>query len=184
MEFNYKDLSGSIHLGLLNYTRELQEHSLDLESENLRLHKQLAKSGNQYYQRDSARWGEKWQQKCIEVGELKQQLIELEAEKDAEINRLRHEIDYLQEQLDIYQQAENPPKKQQARDERTGRFVSKVPDADKPYQAWLMDSQGYGTAQIAAKLGVSGDTVKRYIRSEKSMRTKDGDLRPGIYIAQ
>ena len=115
---------------------------------------------------------------------MKRQLIELESQKDAEIARLQYQVEYLEQQLSIYQQAENPQKKKPARDEQTGRFTSSVPDRDKPFRAWMMDQQGYGTAQIAAKLGVSADTVKRYVRSEKAMRTEDGELRPGVYVAQ
>lgn len=180
--FVYKDLNGWLVPGM-GYFKALQAHALEMEHELDRLRKQLAVSGNKYYQRDAAKWGEEWQRKCIESGELKRQLIELEAEKNVEIRRLQHENEYLQEQIETYQRAEHPPKRKQARDGRTGRFMSSVPDGDKPFRAWLMDSQGYGTAQIAAKLGVSADTVKRYIRSEKSMRDKDG-YKPGVYIAQ
>lgn len=181
--FAYKSLDGWLLPGVA-YFRELQEHALKLEKENVDLRKRLGIDGNQWYQRDAAEWGRKWQEKCVEVGEVRQQMIEQAAEKDAEILRLKHEIEYLQDQLEMYQKAENPPKKQMNRDIRTGRFVSKVADADKPYQAWLMDRQGYGTAQIAAKLNVSADTIRRYIRSEKSMRDENGHMKPGIYIAQ
>lgn len=184
MGFNYKNLDGSLHIGLLNYTRQLQEYAIEMEDYAIELEEKLAVSGNRALQDRAEEWSKQWQDINIETGKLKRQLIELESQKDAEIARLQHEVEYLEEQLQQYKQAENPVKKTPARDGKTGRFTSSIPDADKPFRAWLMDQQGYGTAQIATKLGVSGDTVKRYIRSEKAMRAEDGELRTGVYVAQ
>ena len=157
---------------------------MQMEQEIAKLKEQLAVSGSRALQDRAEEWSKQWQDINIETGKLKRQLIELESQKDAEIARLQYQVEYLEQQLSIYQQAENPQKKKPARDEQTGRFTSSVPDRDKPFRAWMMDQQGYGTAQIAAKLGVSADTVKRYVRSEKAMRTEDGELRPGVYVAQ
>lgn len=183
MAFQYKSLDGWLMPGIA-YFRKLQEHAMQMEQEIAKLKEQLAVSGSRALQDRAEEWSKQWQDINIETGKLKRQLIELESQKDAEIARLQYQVEYLEQQLSIYQQAENPQKKKPARDEQTGRFTSSVPDRDKPFRAWMMDQQGYGTAQIAAKLGVSADTVKRYVRSEKAMRTEDGELRPGVYVAQ
>ena len=54
----------------------------------------------------------------------------------------------------------------------------------------MMDRQGYSTAQIAVKLGVPGDTVKRYIRQQNAKRGKSdnpdtatADEKLGVYSA-
>lgn len=169
LSFHYKRLDGWIVPGIA-YLRELQEHALQMEQELAKLREQLAVSGSRALQERAEKWASEWQVKCIEVGELKKELIELESQKDAEINRLTHEIEYLEQQLEIYQKAEHPNRTQRGRDPKTGRFNTSVPASDKPSRAYLMHRQGYSTAQIAVKLGISGDSVKRYIRQQKAAR--------------
>lgn len=142
-----------------------------MEQELAKLREQLAVSGSRALQERAEKWASEWQVKCIEVGELKKELIELESQKNAEISRLGHEIEYLERQLEIYQKAEHPNRIQRGRDPKTGRFNASIPASDKPARAYLMHRQGYSTAQIAVKLGISGDSVKRYIRQEKAKRS-------------
>lgn len=191
MAFAYKNLDGWFMPGS-GYFRALQEHALQMEQELTKLREQLAVSGSRALQERAEKWAVEWQQKCIQVGELQKQLIEMESQKDAEINRLRHEIAYLEHQIEMYQRAENPGKGtiSRERDPKTGRFNTSVPQSDKPFRAWMMDRQGYSTAQIAVKLGVSGDTVKRYIRQQNARRGKSdnpdastADEKPGVYSA-
>ena len=169
MAFAYKNLDGWFMPGL-GYFKKLQEHALQIEQELTELREQLAVSGSRALQERAEKWAVEWQQKCIQVGELQKQLIEMESQKDAEINRLTHEIEYLEQQLEIYQKAEHPNRIQRGRDPKTGRFNTSIPASDKPSKAYLMHRQGYSTAQIAVKLGISGDSVKRYIRQEKARR--------------
>ena len=191
MGFNYKNLDGSIHIGLLNYTRQLQDYAMDMEDYAAELEEQLAVSGSRALQDRANRWSEQWQDKCIEVGELRKQLIELESQKDAEIMRLQYQVEHLEQQLEQYQIADNPVKAPiiRGRDPKTGRFDTSNPARDKPYKAWLMKEQGYNPTQIAVKLNVSKDTVKRYIRQENAKRgnsdTPDlaDDEKPGVYLA-
>ena len=191
MGFNYKNLDGSIHIGLLNYTRQLQDYAMDMEDYAAELEEQLAVSGSRALQDRANRWSEQWQDKCIEVGELRKQLIELESQKDAEIMRLQYQVEHLEQQLEQYQLADNPVKAPiiRGRDPKTGRFDTSIPARDKPYKAWLMKEQGYNPTQIAVKLNVSKDTVKRYIRQENMKRgnsdTPDlaDDEKPGVYLA-
>lgn len=168
--FSYKSLNGWL-IPNINYFKALQEHALQMEQEIDRLQEQLAVSGSRALQERAEKWAVEWQQKCIQVGELQKQLIEVESQKDSEIMRLQYQVEYLEQQLDIYQKAEKPGKHtiQRARDPKTGRFNS-VPASDKPFQAWLMHQQGYSNSQIAYKLGISADTVARYIRKQKAER--------------
>ena len=190
-DFNYKDLSGSIHLGLLGYTRELQDHALELEDELAEALDELATSSNQALQRRAAIWAEKWQDLNIEIGQLSREKIENEAKLNAEIERLQREVDYLEQQLEQYKRADNPVKAPiiSGRDPKTGRFDTSIPARDKPYKAWLMKEQGYNPTQIAVKLNISKDTAKRYIRAENAKRgnsdTPDlaDDEKPGVYLA-
>lgn len=189
MAFTYKSLDGWLLPGT-GYFKKLQEHALRMEREIAELKEQLAVSGSQALQKRAEKWSEEWQDKCIEVGELQKRLIELESQKDAEIMRLQYQVEHLEEQLEQYQRAENPVKKasQRGRDPKTGRFNTSIPASNKPFKAWLMKEQGYNTAQIAVKLGVSGDTVKRYIREQEADRKKAGisseeETKPGVYLA-
>lgn len=188
--FAYKSLDGWLIPGT-GYFRKLQEHALQLEQENAELKEQLAVSGSQALQRRADKWSEQWQDKCIENGELRKQLIELESQKDAEIMRLQYQVEHLEQQLEQYQLADNPVKAPiiRGRDPKTGRFDTSIPARDKPYKAWLMKEQGYNPTQIAVKLNISKDSVKRYIRQENAKRgnsdTPDlaDDEKPGVYLA-
>lgn len=159
--FTYKSLDGWLIPGV-GYFKALQEHALDMEREIVSLNRQLSKSGNKYYQRDAAKWGEEWQRKCIEAGEMKRQLIELEAEKDAEIRRLQNEVDYLQEQLEEYQAAQQP-NSQRKRNSKNGQFMADIPKAEKMRQAYELSRKGCTLTQIANKLDITSETVKKYI---------------------
>lgn len=165
MTFTYKRLDGWLMPGT-GYFKALQEHAIEMEHEISVLRKQAAISGNKYYQRDAAKWGEEWQKKCIEAGELKRQLIELEAEKDAEIKRLEYEIRYLQEQLEQYQTAQKPVTTKK-RDSNTGKFIADIPKSKKIQQAYEMYNNGYSLNQIACRLHISTETVKKYIAEYK-----------------
>lgn len=158
-KFYYKELSIMTN----TYTRDLQNHALALEEEIYHLQEELAKSGSHYYMKEAAMIGQHWTEVNLQLGELQGQ-----------IRRLELENEYLQEKLQEYQQAEKPDKQRQSRprDVKTGQFVS-VPASQKPFQAYLMDKQGYSVSQIAVKLGVSNDSVKRYIRKEKADRMTD-----------
>lgn len=190
MAFTYKSLDGWIMPGT-GYFRKLQEHALQMEQEIAELKEQLAVSGSQALQKRAEKWSEKWQDKCIEVGELQKRLIELESQKDAEIMRLQYELEYYKEELKQYQRADNPVKEPvvRGRDPKTGRFDTSVPARDKPYKAWLMKEQGYNPTQIAVKLNISKDTVKRYIRAENAKRGRSDtpdladDENQGVYLA-
>lgn len=189
MAFQYKSLDGWIVPGVA-YFRKLQAHALEMEDELKKLREKLAVSGSRALQDRAEEWAKQWQMKCIENGELKRQLIEQAAEKDAEISRLQYRVEYLEQQVEQYEKAENPGKRsvQRGRDPKTGRFDTSVPASDKPFRAWLMKQQGYNTAQIAVKLNVSADTVKRYIRDQEASRRKEADDaaregRPGVYLA-
>lgn len=165
-DFKYKNLDGSIHLGLLGYTRELQDHALELEDELAEALDELATSSNQALQRRAAIWAEKWQDLNIEIGQLSREKIENEAKLNAEIERLQREVEWLNRQLEQYEDADNHPnRRNQPRDETTGRFKSSIPDGNKKTVAYQMHLQGYSNLQIAQKLDVSPETVKRYIRS-------------------
>ena len=170
LSFHYRRLDGWIMPGT-GYLRELQDHALQMEQELAKLREQLAVSGSRALQERAEKWAVEWQQKCIQVGELQKQLIEMESQKNAEISRLGHEIEYLEQQLEMYQKAERPARTPRGRDPKTGRFNTSIPASDKPSKAYLMHRQGFDTAQIAVKLGISGDSVKRYIRQEKAKRT-------------
>lgn len=190
MTFQYKSLDGWIVPGVA-YFRQLQKHALQMEQEIAELKEQLAVSGSRALQSRAEEWSKQWQDINIETGKLKRQLIELESQKDAEIARLQHEVDYLEQQLEQYKRADNPVKEPiiRGRDPKTGRFDTSIPARDKPFQAWLMKEQGYNPTQIAVKLNVSKDTVKRYIRQENAKRgnsdTPDlaDDEKPGVYLA-
>lgn len=165
-DFRYKDLSGSIHLGLLGYTRELQDHALELEDALAEAQDELATSSNQALQRRAAIWAEKWQELNIEIGQLSREKIETEAKLNAEIERLQREVEWLNKQLEQYEDTDNRPnRKNQPRDATTGRFKSSIPEGNKKTVAYQMHLQGYSNLQIAQKLDVSPETVKRYIRA-------------------
>ena len=191
MGFNYKNLDGSIHIGLLNYTRQLQDYAMEMEDHAIELEEKLAVSGNRALQDRAEEWSKQWQDINIETGKLKRQLIELESQKDAEIMRLQYQVEHLEQQLEQYQLADNPVKAPiiRGRDPKTGRFDTSIPARDKPYKAWLMKEQGYNPTQIAVKLNISKDTAKRYIRAENAKRgnsdTPDlaDDEKPGVYLA-
>lgn len=164
-DFKYKDLSGSIHLGLLGYTRELQDHALELEDALAEAQDELATSSNRALQKRAAIWSEKWQDLNIEIGQLSREKIENEAKLNAEIERLQREVEWLNQQLEQCEGSNRPNRKNQPRDETTGRFRSSIPDGNKKVVAYQMHLQGHSNIQIAQKLDVSVETVKRYIRA-------------------
>lgn len=154
------------------YWVRLDVYAAWLEQTVAGLRKQLAENGNQYYRRDAAKWGQKWQDKCIEMGELKSQMITQKAEYEAELRRKDLEIEYLQEQLEAYEEAEQPHS-QRKRNSQTGRFVSDLPRKEKVWKAWDMNRRGYRISQIARELNIHAETVKRYIREYEASRSTD-----------
>ena len=168
--FAYKSLDGWLVPGVA-YLRKLQEHALELEDENEELKEQLAVSGSRVLQDRAEVWAVKWQELNVELGEVVREKIELEASKNAEIERLQREVDYLNEQLEICEGRRSTKTKSQMRDSRTGRFMSPVPDGNKKATAYQMHLKGYSNAQIAQKLNVSAETIKRYIRDMSHLQT-------------
>lgn len=153
----------------IEYWVRLDTYAAWLERTVATLQEQLARDGNQYYRRDAAKWGQKWQDKCIEAGELQSQLITQKAEYEAELRRKDLEIEYLQEQLEAYEEAEQP-QSQRKRNSQTGRFVSDLPRKEKVWKAWDMNRRGYRISQIANELRIHTETVKRYIREYEAQR--------------
>lgn len=153
----------------IEYWVRLDAYAAWLEQAVARLRKQNAEDGNQYYRRDAAKWGQKWQDKCIEMGELKSQMITQKAEYEAELRRKDLEIEYLQEQLEAYEEAEQP-QSQRKRNSQTGRFVSDLPRKEKVWRAWDMNRREYRISQIARELNISSETAKRYIREYEAQR--------------
>lgn len=151
------------------YWVRLDAYAAWLEQTVATLQEQLARDGNQYYRRDAAKWGQKWQDKCIEAGELRSQLITQKAEYEAELRRKDLEIEYLQERLETYEEAEQP-QSQRKRNSKTGRFVSDLPRKEKVWKAWDMNRRGYRISQIARELNISSETAKRYIREYEAQR--------------
>lgn len=145
------------------YIIQLDAYAAWLEEKVKELDILLGKSGSKHYLADAKEWGVHWNEKLREIGELQARLITLEAEKDAEIRRLQLENEYLQEQLEAYEEAENP-KSQRKRNNKTGRFTSETTKFDKMFKAYDMDRKGYNHAQISRALSVAPETVKRYIR--------------------
>lgn len=147
----------------MQYFIRLDAYAAWLEDRVSELQEVVAKSGSNYYMRDSKEWGKQWNEKLREIGELQAKLITLEAEKDAEIRRLQQENEYLQERLEDYEAAENP-KSQRKRNSRTGQFVADMPKLDKMWKACDMAQKGYKPIEISRALNVAPETVKRYIR--------------------
>lgn len=149
------------------YFIRLDAYAAWLEEQVLELQRERAQSGNKFYQQDAKEWGKQWNGLQRKFGELQAKLITLEAEKDAEIRRLQLENEYLQEQLDTYEAAENP-KSQRKRNSKTGQFVADMSKLDKMWKAYDMNRKGYKTAEISRALNISPETVKRYIRDYPS----------------
>lgn len=145
------------------YFIRLDAYAAWLEEQVLHLQRERAQSGNKFYQQDAKEWGKQWNELQRKFGKLQAEKITLEAEKDAEIRRLKLENEYLQEQLEAYEEAENP-KSQRKRNNKTGQFVADMPKLDKMWKAYDMDRRGYKHTQIARELNISPETVKRYIR--------------------
>lgn len=150
----------------VDYFRQLDEYAAQLEEENAQLKEKLAVSGSRALQDRAAQWAECWQELNIEIGELAREKIELESRKNAEIERLQREISWLNKQLEQYEDCSPNSQKRrtQTRDAKTGRFTSSTPEGNKKSTAYQMSLQGYSNLQIAQRLEVSVDTVKRYIR--------------------
>ena len=148
------------------YAQYLEETVVDLERE-------LARNGNKYYQGDAKEWGRQWNDLQRRLGQAEAEKIRLEAEKDAEINRLKLQIEYLEEQLESYEELEKP-KQQRKRNPKTGRWDNDIPKKDKMREAYWLNQQGYNYVQIAKKLNIgSTETVKRYIRDhEKTLQSQ------------
>ena len=161
--FPYRDLCGSLQLGLLNYTRNLQEYAQALEEEDIALRNILSNSGNKNYLADAAEWGRKWNDLQRELGESHRERIEMEAELQAEIHRRDLEIEYLRAELEAYEGAEQP-RSQRKRNSKTGRFVSDIPRKEKICTAADMSRKGFRVSEIAKNLNVTSETVKRYLR--------------------
>lgn len=145
------------------YFIQLDAYAAWLEEQVLELQRERAQSGSRFYQLDAKEWGRQWNDLQRKLGEKEAEIITLEAEKDAEIRRLQLEIEYLQDQLEDYEAAENP-KSQRKRNSTTGRFTSETTKFDKMFKAYDMDRKGYNHAQISRALSVAPETVKRYIR--------------------
>lgn len=163
--FRRKDLGHCWLFPSQAYWYQLDAYTAWLEKQVRELREQLGKSGNKHYQRDAAVWGQKWQEKCIEVGELKAE----NRRKELEIGYLQEHLEQLREELKAYQEAEEP-QIQRKRNDKTGRFVSDIPKDEKVWKAWDLCRKGYNYAQIARELYVSTDTVKRYIREYEANR--------------
>ena len=156
------------------YFIQLDAYAEWLEEQVLELKRERAESGSQFYQQDAKEWGKQWNKLQRKFGELQAEKITLEAEKDAEIRRLQLEIEYLQDQLEAYEAAENP-KSQRRRNSATGQFVAETTKFDKMFKAYDMDRKGYNHAQISRALNVAPETVKRYIRDyPNELRKKCG----------
>lgn len=117
-----------------------------------------AKAGNRLYQADAENWGKQWNELNIAYGKVQ-----------AENSSLKYMNQFLQERLDMYESTEKPiPKEQKQRDEKSGKFVSVIPKAEKEKTAYQMKNQGYSFAEIGHKLGVTADSAKRYYQSQKA----------------
>lgn len=158
----------------IQYIIQLDAYAAWMEDRYLELREMVSKSGSNYYMRDAKEWGRQWNELQRKLGELQAEKITLEAEKDAEIRRLQLENEYLQDQLEAYEAAENP-KSQRRRNSATGQFVAETTKFDKMFKAYDMDRKGYNHAQISRTLSVSPETVKRYIRDyPNELRKKCG----------
>lgn len=175
--FAYKSLDGWLIPGT-GYFRKLQEHALQLEQELKELKENLAVSGSRALQDRAEKWSEEWQAKCIEVGELQKQLIELESQKDAEIMRLQYRAEFLEEQLEQYQarleeyQTADKPNSQRKRDSESGKFVTDIPKKEKMRIAYTMHNNNYTDAQIARRLNVTSQTVKNYVSTYQAEQNR------------
>lgn len=169
MAFQYKSLDGWIVPGVA-YFRKLQEHALQMEQELAELKEQLAVSGSRALQDRAEKWSEKWQDKCIEVGELQKQIIELESQKNAELRRLELERDWLQERNESLEEKlmryeellfSRKSTSEQPRDMK-GRFGGNQWERWK--EVWGLSEQGLNSIEIADRTGLSVSTVETYLR--------------------
>lgn len=155
------------------YFAKLDTYAAYLEETVADLKEQLACNGNKYYQSDAKEWGRQWNALQRKLGELQAENIRMEAEKNAEISRLKLQVEYLEEQLESYEELEKP-KQQRRRNPKTGRYDTDIPKKEKMREAYWLNQQGYNYVQIAKKLNIgSTETVKRYIRDhEKSLQSQ------------
>lgn len=156
----------------VDYVRELYDYISELYAEIEDLNGKLARSGNQFYQRDAAAMGKKWQELNIEFGTLQREKIENEARLQAEIDRLTFLNQQLAADLDIAEArlkgmvavevVENKPKRALPERDSNGKF-----SAAKSREEIAMEhhEKGYRNTEIAQMMGVSPDTIARYLRN-------------------
>lgn len=182
-QFDYKNLDGLFFPGH-DYTRNLQEYAMQqdeiinsLQLEVDELQSKLAGSEGRVLQEVAATWAGKWTQAQIQYGEAERNARLMYADLEVENRQLTLEIEYLQRENEALK--DQLAAADQARDKRSqyreqgrgpdGRFkASSVPAGERQREAHWMKQQGYSTGQIARKLGVSYDTVKRYQRAYTS----------------
>lgn len=176
-QFAYRDLDGFFFPGR-NYTRKLQEYAKQQdeliaiqEGQIYDLEKKLAKTGNQYYQKDAGKWGKAWTDLNIKYGQLHAEKIASEAKLQAEIDRLRYQLQQVQMDLEAAESRNAILDQPVPEDSKITFLPNRNPDGTfktvpktKEQLAGEYHRQGLKKTEIAEMLGVSPDTVARYIR--------------------
>lgn len=168
-EFEYRDLTGMLHFGLLEYTRRLQEYSMDsddyiaeLEEQVIHLQETITKGEGPHYLKDASYVMQKYNELQIEYGKE----CGKNAKKDAIIEHLKEECERLKDENEELRQQiqeyEFPgPRVVKTRD-RGGRFYSDIPKPEKEKKAHEMRQDGHSWAEIGKALDVAPDTAKQY----------------------
>lgn len=156
----------------VDYVRQLYDHISELYDEINDLNGKLARSGNQYYQRDAAAMGKQWQELNIEFGTLQREKIANEAKLQAEIDRLTFLNQQLQADLDVAEarlsgmvavEVVDKPKTSYLPDRNANGTFKSVPKTREQLAAEY-HAQGLKNTEIAGLLGVNPDTVRRYLQ--------------------
>lgn len=167
MGFEYWNLEGSFHFGLLNYTRSLQEYAMECEEYIEELQEKYSMCEGNYYLKDAQYIMREYQELQVEHGkvlgitEKYKTTITYQAEL---IKKMQQQVEDLQEQLAAYESS--GPKIEKKRDS-SGRFYSDKSKREKEKIAYEMVTKNCSYAQIGDKLGVTPDTAKQYAMNYK-----------------
>lgn len=189
-QFNYRDLEG-LFSPPRSYTRALQDYAMtqdniisSMEQKIYDLEHKLARTGNQFYQKDAGKWGKEWTNINIEFGKLQREKIEsearLQAERiaaearlQAEIDRLKYLNEQLQTELEVMEArlqgmvaievVDNKPKRALPERDSSGRFSAPVKSREEITMEY--HDKGYRNTEIAQLMGVTPETVARYLKN-------------------
>lgn len=170
-EFRRINLDGKLFRPGMDYIRELDYAYQCAVRRIHELEEIIARSGNHFLQKDAGEWQKENRELKQKNASLQAKIIEMNAEHKMEMLEVTNRADYYERKYKDMIDA-NSRTVNSSRDKKSGQFRRSdgLSGLEVRQKALEMHDRHIPYAEIGRKLGISVDTVKKYIREAYESR--------------